>query len=153
MLLAYMTMMTIPWLKIYVISIIVSFCVGMMGYSYLDQAEVLPKKFPGWFSALLVSFIPGLNLLWAFSNLMLGIRVHQDPGQRMMIERLLANLQEQAEERVKNKFNRFTRVNNNTNDAPVSTSELKTKEDVIKKVQELEARIVQLENDDENEKN
>ena len=145
MFLVSFSLISIPWLEIYIISIIASFFLGKTGYAYLEQTGVLPKKFSGKriTSCIIISIIPVINIIWGLSMLKIGIASDRDPAQRVMIKEMFSMIEEQTSISLTQKINNLK----NKNIVSKSESDSQKIEDLINRIEELESKIKELEED------
>jgi hypothetical protein len=132
--------------KVYFISFVVSFCLGMMGYSYLKTSGALPDGFSVWIPAFIWSLIPVINMIWALLTLFVGIEVNRDPEQHKVVKRMFFNIKEQQDnyKKIRESVHYDAQFSSKNKQLDSTLYENLSKEDLIKKILELEDRILEL---------
>lgn len=91
--LAAIVFMGIGLLEWYLFSIVLSFCITMMGNTYLKNSGAIPENFNCYIPTAVTSLVPLFNVVFAIQTLKTGITTWRDPEARDLYKNMFSKME------------------------------------------------------------
>lgn len=94
--LAVIVFMGIGLLEWYLFSIALSFCITMMGNTYLKNSGAISENFNCYIPTAITSLVPLFNVVYAIQTLRVGILTWRDPESRDLYKNMFSKMEKMA---------------------------------------------------------